>query len=133
MIRAALISFCLLILLCSYQKPDCLLLSFKNASNQDFIKLEVYTYDGMQIFYNLKKGQTTNPVAVSKSYKFTYAKAYTPTDTIVTPGFCRTGEKLFTNGSIAMSFTINAAAGHPNKYLLINADVNEAATDPGQL
>lgn len=128
MTKAALISFCIITVLCSYQTPRCLLLSFKNSSSEDFRKLEVFTYEGVQVFYDLKKGQSTKPIAVSGAYRFTWAKAVTATDTIITPGYCRTGETVFTKGQMTMSFTIESQSEYKTKYLMIDADLHTAST-----
>jgi hypothetical protein len=126
MIKAALISFCIFTVLCSYQTPRCLLLSYKNSTGEDFKKLEVFTYDGIQVFYDLKKGQSTKPIAVTSSYRFTWAKAVTTSDTISTPGYCRTGETVFTEGRMMMNFTFISFGDDTKKYLVIDADVQAA-------
>lgn len=128
MTKAALISFCIITVLCSYQTPRCLLLSFKNSSSEDFRKLEVFTYEGVQVFYDLKKGQSTKPIAVSGSYRFTWAKAVTATDTITTPGYCRTGETVFREGRMIMNFTFRSFGDDKRKYLAIDADTQAAST-----
>lgn len=93
----------------------------------------MFTYEGVQVFYNLKKGQSTKPIAVTSSYKFTWAKAVTATDTIITPGYCRTGETVFREGRMIMNFTFTSLGDDKRKYLVIDADTQAASTaiDPG--
>jgi len=129
--RTCIISFCLIGILTSFQTHQGLLLTFKNSTSEDFERLEVYTKKGFQIFYNLRKGESTRAISVSESYQFSYAKAITSIDTIVTPGYCRLGEKSFSDGNMVMEFGIKTEKNE-KRYLTIKT-VIKSSTDSTSL
>ena len=93
------------ILFSSFQKaPGLLQISFRNSTNEDFKILSIYTRDGYLTFHDLKKGQTTLPTFITGSYLYSYAYAVTSKDTMVTFGYCRTGERNYTKGRMLMEF-----------------------------
>jgi hypothetical protein len=127
MIRTAIVSFCLLVLLYSFQINQQLLITFKNGTNEDFKKIEVHTRDSIFTFYNLNKGQSTKPVFIRESYKYNYTRVITETDTLVTPGFCRVGEKLFTKGNLLMIYHLSKNNYGPTRYLEIETTEQKIA------
>jgi hypothetical protein len=82
------------------------LVTFKNKTSQDFVKLQVNIVGREYSFSDLKKGQTTKPIRVEKSYRYCYAKAITATDTLICQPEDFVGEKLFTKGKLLMTFEI---------------------------
>jgi hypothetical protein len=121
---------CCSILFSSFQKQaGQLQISFRNSTNEDFKKLSVYTSDGYLTFHDLKKGQTTSPTFITGSYLYTYAYAVTTKDTLVTLGYCRTGERNYTKGRMLMEFS-NADPKNDydgKRHLLIKSTIDSTS------
>ena len=85
---------------------------FKNESKEDFKELQVKILDKEFTFFNLKAGQKTKKVIVSKTYSYCYARAITLIDTVICQPIDYVGEKLYTHGSLVMNLYIFPEEGN---------------------
>ena len=100
--RSILLLACVFLLLCSWHSPTGVSLRFKNETSQDFVKLTIHIVNKEYNFGPLKKGEKTKPIKVEKCYRYCYAIAITPTDTMVCQPIDYVGEKLQTEGKLMM-------------------------------
>src|SRR4030095_10359818 len=127
--KTASIVFICFVLLTSFNlNKDCLQIRFKNSTGKDFIELKVWTIDGDIILHNLKNGQVSDVFSITKSYKFTYANAITESGIFTTPGYCRTGETVYSGGEMIMEFILtresykNSVKENPYLYIKTTID-----------
>ena len=131
MIKTAYIAFICFLLLASFNlKKECLQIRFKNSTGKDFIELKVWTIDGDIILHNLKNGEVSDAFSITKSYKLTYANAVTKSGNFTTPGYCRTGETVYSEGEMIMEFILtpesykNSVKENPYLYIKTTIDLN---------
>ena len=102
---------------------------FKNSTGKDFIELKVWTIDGDIILHNFKNGEVSDAFSITKSYKFTYANAVTKSGIFTTPGYCRTGETVYSGGDMTMEFILTPGSyknsANENPYLYIKTTIDE--------
>ena len=130
MVKTASIVFICFVLLTSFNvNEECLQIRFKNSTGKDFIELKVWTIDGDIIIHNLKNGEVSNPFSITKSYKFTYANAVTRSGIFTTPGYCISGETVYSRGEMIMEFILTPEtyknAAKENPYLFIKTTIDE--------
>lgn len=129
MIKTATILFICFFFLTSFNfNEKHLQIRFKNSTGKDFKELKVWTIDGYIILHNLKNGETSDVFLITSSYKFTYANVITEYEVFTTPGFCRTGEKNYSNGEMLMDFKLTSEtyknSPKENPYLFIKTTIN---------
>jgi len=134
MIKTASIVFICFSLLTSFNfKKECLQIRFKNSTGKDFIELKVWTIDGDIILHNLKNGEVSHAFSITKSYKFTYANAVTKSGNFTTPGYCRTGETVYSGGEMIMEFILTPESYKnsvkENPYLYIKTTIDEGVIE----
>ena len=128
--KASIVFICFSLLTSSNFKKECLQIRFKNSTSKDFIELKVWTIDGDIILHNLKNGEVSDAFSITKSYKFTYANAVTKSGNFTTPGYCRTGETIYSGGEMIMEFILtpesykNSAKENPYLYIKTTIDLN---------
>jgi hypothetical protein len=85
--------------------------------------------DGDIILHNLKNGEVSNAFSITKSYKLTYANAVTKSGNFTTPGYCRTGETVYSEGEMIMEFILtpesykNSVKENPYLYIKTTIDL----------
>jgi hypothetical protein len=87
-------------------KEEGVIVTFKNASGENFKKLEVNILGHQYNFENVKAGGQTKPIRVDKTYQYCYARAITSKDTIVCQPDDFVGEKLYRKGKLIITFFI---------------------------
>lgn len=105
------------------RKDEGVLLHFENKTGQDLKTLMVNIRGKEFHFTDLKNNTSSKPVAADGTYKFFYAKAVAGNDTLVTPGFCKTGEVVIKEGS----YTFTLSRYHTKemeKYLQVEMKEN---------
>ena len=128
--KASIVFICFSLLTSSNFKKECLQIRFKNSTSKDFIELKVWTIDGDIILHNLKNGEVSDAFSITKSYKFTYVNAVTKSGIFTTPGYCRTGETVYSGGEMIMEFILtpesykNSAKENPYLYIKTTIDLN---------
>jgi len=128
--KASIVFICFSLLTSSNFKKECLQIRFKNSTSKDFIELKVWTIDGDIILHNLKNGEVSDAFSITKSYKFTYVNAVTKSGIFTTPGYCKTGETVYTGGEMIMEFILtpesykNSAKENPYLYIKTTIDLN---------
>ncbi len=84
--------------------------------------------DGDIILHNLKNGEVSNAFSITKSYKLTYANAVTKSGNFTTPGYCRTGETVYSEGEMIMEFILTPESyknyAKENPYLFIKTTID---------
>jgi len=128
--KASIVFICFSLLTSSNFKKECLQIRFKNSTSKDFIELKVWTIDGDIILHNLKNGEVSDAFSITKSYKFTYVNAVTKSGIFTTPGYCKTGQTVYTGGEMIMEFILtpesykNSAKENPYLYIKTTIDLN---------
>ena len=126
---ASIVFICFLVLTSFNLNKECLQIRFKNSTGKDFIELKVWTMDGDIILHNLKNGEVSDAFSITKSYKFTYANAVTKSGIFTTPGYCRTGEKVYSGSEMIMEFILTPESyknsAKENPYLYIKTTIDE--------
>jgi len=127
--KASIVFICFSLLTSSNFKKECLQIRFKNSTSKDFIELKVWTIDGDIILHNLKNGEVSDAFSITKSYKFTYVNAVTKSGIFTTPGYCKTGETVYTGGEMIMEFILtpesykNSVKENPYLYIKTTIDL----------
>jgi len=134
MVKTASIGFICFFLLTSFNlNKKCLQIQFKNSTGKDFIELKAWTMDGDIILHNLKNGKLSQTFSITKSYKFTYANAVTESGIFTTPGYCRTGETIYSEGKMIMEFILTPESyknsAKENPYLYIETTIDEGVIE----
>jgi hypothetical protein len=134
MVKTVSIVFICFVLLTSFNlNKECLQIRYKNSTGKDFIELKVWTIDGDIILHNLKNGEVSQPFSITNSYKFTYANAVTKSGIFTTPGYCRTGETVYSGGEMIMEFILTPESyknsAKENPYLYIKTTFDEGAIE----
>jgi len=134
MVKTASIVFICFLLLTSFNlNKECLQIRFKNSTGKDFIELKVWTLDGDIILHNFKNGEVSDAFSITKSYKFTYANAVTKSGIFTTPGYCRTGETVYSGGEMIMEFILTPGSYKnsvkENPYLYIKTTIEERVVE----
>ena len=131
--KASIVFICFSLLTSSNFKKECLQIRFKNSSGKDFIELKVWTIDGDIILHNFKNEEVSDAFSITKSYKFTYANAVTESGIFTTPGYCRTGETIYTEGKMIMEFILTPESyknsAKENPYLYIETTIDEGVIE----
>ena len=117
-----LLLFCISMLVCNAQSKQKLQVTFKNNSGEDFKNLKVYIGNNLFYFFNLKKGESTNAIAVKYSYRYCYAKVFTAKDTVICQPQDFTGEQLYTQGSLLIALNIQLGY-NGTRYLHCNGQL----------
>ncbi len=128
MIKRASIGVIFFLFLTSFNlKKECLQIRFKNSTGKNFVELKVWTIDGYITLHNFKNGEVSDEFLITKSCKFTYANAVTESGIFTTPGYCRTGEKVYVGGEMTMEFILTPESyknsTKENPYLFIKTTV----------
>ena len=131
--KASIVFICFSLLTSSNFKKECLQIRFKNSTSKDFIELKVWTIDGDIILHNLKNGEVSDAFSITKSYKFTYVNAVTKSGIFTTPGYCKTGETVYTGGEMIMEFILTPESyknsAKENPYLYIKTTLEEGVIE----
>lgn len=95
----------LFFLLSSFHKEDGVLVIFENDTQKDFKSLTVNIVGKDYTFQNIPKGQRSDSIRVSKTYKYCLVKAVTDNGTLSFVPFDYVGETLYKRGKFLMKLT----------------------------